>query len=100
MRYAPAILDQLTENREIATLPLTVRGVWFYLVLAMVDRTHTGHGVTPDASRLAELVVCRQDEMEAALAMLLEQRLLERSASDPYLRSPFLMRLLRPAGRR
>lgn len=100
MRYAPAILDHLTEDREIASLPLTVRGVWLYLVLAMVDRPHTGHGVTPDAGRLAELVVCRQDEMEVALAMLLDLRLLERGAADPYLRSPFLMRLLRPAGRR
>jgi hypothetical protein len=100
MRYAPAILDHLTEHRELASLPLTVRGVWLYLVLAMVDRPHTVHGLTADTGRLAEMVVCRQGDMDAAFGILIELGLLERSPADGYLRSPFLMRLIRPAGRR
>ncbi|MBS7810522.1 hypothetical protein [Roseococcus pinisoli] len=100
MRHAPAILQHLVEDREIASLPLTVGAVWLYLVLAMLDRAHTGYGLVEDAARLSEQVVCHRGEMETALAMLLELRLLERGVADPYLRSPFLMRLLRPSGRR
>ena len=98
-RHAAALLRHLREDARLATLPLAARGVWLHLCLAMLDRPHTGHGVTGQPDLLAELVVCPLAELKAAVAVLLDDRLLEWGA-DTYLRAPFVTALMRPAGTR
>ncbi|MDB5415088.1 MAG: hypothetical protein JWR10_3423 [Rubritepida sp.] len=98
-RHAPAILGHMLKDPRLATLPLSVRGVWLQLSLAMLDRKHTAYGVTGEPERLAEIVVCPLAELNAAVGVLLDERLLEWSA-DTYLRSPFVTALMRPASAR